>query len=353
MSDGDNSIPSALHISVTPAQAAFFAGEPLTVTITITNTNTGAVSYDTPLAPTPNTPYTASPNPAHGRSHSASLASARHSHKRSTHSVSSVPMAHPPTSPGMGQIRHTPSNSLTGSASASASTSRVQIEDVREIRRGGLIGKGIRSGKIVNGTNGDATGKGKERELSVEVVKARSHLAADGKNAIFRGVRDEARFAGALFCLIRRIWFWISMRIQLLRLLVFLHPSPAQQLCLRRIHTHARCRRSTVANPRQALNQHPPQPLQPPLLASMPLWTPLLNHQIRHTGHTFLVQGTRPIHPPCPHLCPTNMLPPIICEHRARHPFTQIHPLLRARHPFLKEGMLVVIIARIQQHRLL
>lgn len=105
-------------------------------------------------------------------------------------------MAHPPTSPGMGQIRHTQSNSLSGSTMASSS--KVQVEDVREIKRRGFIGKGIRSGKMVNGTNGDATGKGKERELSVEVVQPSSHLAADGKNAIFRGVRDEVRFAGVL-----------------------------------------------------------------------------------------------------------------------------------------------------------
>lgn len=66
-----------------------------------------------------------------------------------------------------------------------------------EVRRKGFVGKRIRSGEMVNGS-GDATGKGKERELSVEVVQARSHLAADGKNGIFRGVRDEVRFASAL-----------------------------------------------------------------------------------------------------------------------------------------------------------
>ncbi|VDB86551.1 unnamed protein product [Peniophora sp. CBMAI 1063] len=166
MSNGEPTGSSALHISVTPAQAAFFAGEPLTVTVAITNTNSLGAAYDGAFA---------TPNTAHGRSHSASLASARHSHKRSTHSVSSVPMAHPPTSPGMGQIRHTPSNSLSGPPSAS--TSKVQVEDVSEIRRRGFIGKDIRSGRIVN-------------ELTVEVVRA--------KTSVLRGLRESPRVSSPL-----------------------------------------------------------------------------------------------------------------------------------------------------------
>jgi hypothetical protein len=63
-------LDSGVRVVVTPAQSSYFAGEPFTVTITFTNTRTPS-----------STP-------------------ARHSHKRGAHSISSAPLARPPTSPG-------------------------------------------------------------------------------------------------------------------------------------------------------------------------------------------------------------------------------------------------------------
>lgn len=64
----------AIRVVVTPSQASYFAGEPFSVTITFTNTRT-------PEAP-------------------AAPRSASHAHRRGAHSISSVPLARPPTSPG-------------------------------------------------------------------------------------------------------------------------------------------------------------------------------------------------------------------------------------------------------------
>lgn len=74
---GEPHTDDAIRVVVSPSQASYFAGEPFSVTITFTNTR--------------------SPDavPPRSASHSAT-----HSHKRSAHSISSVPMARPPTSPG-------------------------------------------------------------------------------------------------------------------------------------------------------------------------------------------------------------------------------------------------------------
>jgi hypothetical protein len=64
-------VDPAVRVHVSPAQAAYFAGEPFAVTITFANTRT-------PETPRP-----------------------RHAHKRGVHSISSAPLARPPTSPGV------------------------------------------------------------------------------------------------------------------------------------------------------------------------------------------------------------------------------------------------------------
>ncbi|KAJ7730664.1 Rgp1-domain-containing protein [Mycena maculata] len=66
----------AVRIVVTPAQSSYFAGEPFAVTITFTNTRSK------------------SPEAAPSRPHSTQ------GHKRNAHSISSAPIARPPTSPG-------------------------------------------------------------------------------------------------------------------------------------------------------------------------------------------------------------------------------------------------------------
>ncbi|GBE78543.1 hypothetical protein SCP_0114320 [Sparassis crispa] len=70
-------IDDAIRVVVAPSQASYFAGEPFSVTITFTNTRTQELP------------------PARSASHSVSSR-----HKRTAHSISSVPLARPPTSPG-------------------------------------------------------------------------------------------------------------------------------------------------------------------------------------------------------------------------------------------------------------
>ncbi|RDB27414.1 hypothetical protein Hypma_004304 [Hypsizygus marmoreus] len=67
MSDVD----SGVRVVVTPSQSSYFAGEPFSVTITFTNTRSADSGPSRP-----------------------------HTHKRSAHSISSAPLARPPTSPG-------------------------------------------------------------------------------------------------------------------------------------------------------------------------------------------------------------------------------------------------------------
>ena len=67
-------VDPAIRVHVSPAQASYFAGEQFSVTITFTNTRT------------PESPKV------------------RHSHKRGVHSISSAPLARPPTSPGVPRL---------------------------------------------------------------------------------------------------------------------------------------------------------------------------------------------------------------------------------------------------------
>ena len=64
-------VDPAVRVHVSPSQASYFAGEQFSVTITFTNTRT------------PESPKV------------------KHSHRRGVHSISSAPLARPPTSPGI------------------------------------------------------------------------------------------------------------------------------------------------------------------------------------------------------------------------------------------------------------
>ncbi|KAJ7619056.1 hypothetical protein B0H17DRAFT_1114016, partial [Mycena rosella] len=77
----DPAADPGVRIVVTPAQSSYFAGEPFSVTITFTNTR----------APAPS-PSRVSATSAHASSYGG--------HKRNAHSISSAPLARPPTSPG-------------------------------------------------------------------------------------------------------------------------------------------------------------------------------------------------------------------------------------------------------------
>ncbi|KAJ7199627.1 Rgp1-domain-containing protein [Mycena pura] len=75
-------LDSAVRIVVTPSQSSYFAGEPFSVTVTFTNTR--------------------SPDPGPSRA-----VSQPRSHRRNAHSISSAPIARPPTSPGTPRTPHT------------------------------------------------------------------------------------------------------------------------------------------------------------------------------------------------------------------------------------------------------
>ncbi|KAJ7470483.1 Rgp1-domain-containing protein, partial [Mycena latifolia] len=95
----------AVRIVVTPSQSSYFAGEPFSVTITFTNTR----SPD--------------PGPSRALSHS-------NAHRRNAHSISSAPLARPPTSPGTPRTPRTAVPPLPSRPSRDGN-----------LRRKGLIGR--------------------------------------------------------------------------------------------------------------------------------------------------------------------------------------------------------------------
>lgn len=98
-----SAIDSGVRVVVTPSQSSYFAGEPFAVTITFTNTRSPQSG--------PSRPNT---------------------HKRGAHSISSAPIARPPTSPGTLRTSVTP-----------ASTQPKSREDVSTKK--GLVGKSFSS----------------------------------------------------------------------------------------------------------------------------------------------------------------------------------------------------------------
>ena len=103
MPDRNNKeLDSPVRVVISPSQSSYFAGEPFSVTITFTNTRLPE----------------AGPSKANGHS----------GHKRGAHSISSAPLARPPTSPGTPRYTvHVPSYHSK------------PVDDVP--RRKGLVGK--------------------------------------------------------------------------------------------------------------------------------------------------------------------------------------------------------------------
>jgi hypothetical protein len=102
MSVASGDTDSAIRVTVTPSQSSYFAGELFSITITFTNTR----------------------NPE-----SLPLRTQSHTHKRGAHSISSAPLARPPTSPG------------TPRTAVPAAPTRVNNGGTRIVRKG-FIGKG-------------------------------------------------------------------------------------------------------------------------------------------------------------------------------------------------------------------
>ncbi len=88
-------VDEGIRVVVLPSQASYFAGEPFSVTVTITNIRAAETTL-----------------PSRSASQSASRV-----HRRGAHSVSYVPMARPPTSPGIRTAMSSgPSRPLDGEA---------------------------------------------------------------------------------------------------------------------------------------------------------------------------------------------------------------------------------------------
>lgn len=124
ISDAAGDPDSPIRAVVTPSQSAYFAGETLSVTITFTNTRT--YSPEGEAGPSSR----ADPLPRSSRTH-----------KRASHSVSSAPIARPPTSSaGLYRPRTPTTAAVPGSPAPSRQTSLGQETGTR-IKRRGLIGK--------------------------------------------------------------------------------------------------------------------------------------------------------------------------------------------------------------------
>ncbi|KAJ3765678.1 Rgp1-domain-containing protein [Lentinula raphanica] len=122
-SDAIGDPDSPIRVVVTPSQSAYFAGETLSVTITFTNTR----------SPSPQGEAGPSSKPG-------VLSRSAHTHKRASHSVSSAPIARPPTS-SAGLYR--PKTPITASGPGSPAPSRqtsLEKEEGSCARRRGLIG---------------------------------------------------------------------------------------------------------------------------------------------------------------------------------------------------------------------
>jgi hypothetical protein len=117
MSAQSESQPDApIRVVIAPSQSAYYAGEPFTVSITFTNTRSPDVS--------------------------ASVRSARPSkgHQRNAHSISSAPIAKPPTSPGIPSSSVTPRTAGPSSTSFGAAASKKLPGSA--VKRRGLVGGG-------------------------------------------------------------------------------------------------------------------------------------------------------------------------------------------------------------------
>ncbi|KZS90366.1 Rgp1-domain-containing protein [Sistotremastrum niveocremeum HHB9708] len=109
-SSSTSSTFGGIHVAIKPLQAAYFAGEPLSVQITFTNTRS---AVGPPSTTRPSTQTTFIPT-----------------HKRASHSVSSAPISRPPTSPGTPKT----GSPVTSTFPSSSATRKSKLE------RKGIIG---------------------------------------------------------------------------------------------------------------------------------------------------------------------------------------------------------------------
>ncbi|KAK7464716.1 Golgi membrane exchange factor (Ric1p-Rgp1p) subunit [Stygiomarasmius scandens] len=124
MSDNVDDFP--IRVVVTPSQSAYFAGEPFSVKITFTNTVKPDAGPSTTLQTTTVPTRT---------------------HKRASHSISSAPIAKPPTSPAGHRLPRTPSTSVS---SINGFQNPKEKEEKDRPARRGLIGKARQTEEILD-----------------------------------------------------------------------------------------------------------------------------------------------------------------------------------------------------------
>lgn len=133
---------TGIRIAIEPSQSAYFAGEPFTCTITFSNVRAGELTRPRPIGGNIKTLSSSAVNeggydlpPTPSRT-TPTTTTTIHKHKRSSHSVSSVPLARPPTSPG------TPKTAAASSYGAfTLDTSAAPGEEGAQPQRKGLVGR--------------------------------------------------------------------------------------------------------------------------------------------------------------------------------------------------------------------
>lgn len=248
---------TALRVVVSPSQSSYFAGEPLQVTITITNTRSASEP-----APQPSIP----------------IFPPRHAHKRSAHSVSSAPLARPPTSPGL--IRSTSSTAVPSSSKLVSGNGL----GVNSAQRKGLVGVRDTPADHLHPEIQDVRKRISAKSLSVDILPSQmeDHLKQDDPK---------------------------GKTPQRLGQLIFTHPA------------------TVTLTKRDDLAQSPPRRASPPPLPAHPVRPPI--HPCLRTTHT-LVNPPSSKSPPTPQIhTPTRILthtpnhrPPIIIirHHQSQYP---------------------------------
>ncbi|KIK23226.1 hypothetical protein PISMIDRAFT_465236 [Pisolithus microcarpus 441] len=169
-----DALDSAIRVHVSPSQASYFAGEPFTVTITFTNTRTPE----------------SSPRARNNGSYNT--------HRRGAHSISSAPLARPPTSPGIPR----PSAGVPLATAATVTSTPSNSRDIPTRKR--LIGQ---QASCNSGINARAGGRDvleqkrrslieKSRSLSVD-IPAPDHDLSVGESPGSQYVRAYNEFSDA------------------------------------------------------------------------------------------------------------------------------------------------------------
>ncbi|KAJ4477680.1 Rgp1-domain-containing protein [Lentinula edodes] len=168
ISDAAGDPDSPIRAVVTPSQSAYFAGETLSVTITFTNTRTYSPEGE------------AGPS-----SRADALPRSSRTHKRASHSVSSAPIARPPTSSaGLYRPRTPTTAAVPGSPAPSRQTSLGQESDTR-IKRRGLIGKRLGA-------------EGKDKAVPDLVEQRRMKMSSKSLSLNLGFCQDESEIATGL-----------------------------------------------------------------------------------------------------------------------------------------------------------